>query len=63
MYINDELEQRGLQLGKAKLARHGAKEPAFLRLIQNREKLEEWQRIQKNPVFDKCDYVVSFFAL
>ena len=64
MYINDILEQRGLQLNKTKLARHAAKEDGLARLIYgSREKLEEWQGIQRSPVFDPCDYVVAFVNL
>ena len=46
---------------KTKLVRHTTKEEGLARYIaRSVENLEEWQKVQRNPVFHDCEFIIGF---
>ena len=57
------LTQLGKGKSKTKLGsmRHTTKEEGLARYIaRSVENLEEWQKVQRNPVFHDCEFIIGF---
>jgi len=51
-----------LESSNVKYVRHKDSRKEYRDLIKDRDELLEYQRDQKNDVFNGCDYIVSFFG-
>ena len=51
-----------LESSNVKYVRHKDNRKEYRDLIKDRDELLEYQRDQKNDIFNGCDYIVSFFG-
>lgn len=63
MMLVDLLQKCGLRPGEIKLARHSPHPALAALVVPNQGKFEEWQAIQKNKVFDRCEIIVTCWHL